>query len=523
MVHPGFPYSYWSLDRLCRRNGWKALIPPLGLLTVAALLPRDWEVRLADENARPTPEEDWTWADLVMVSGMLVQKDRLLALVRKARSRGRRVVAGGPATSSLTDALLEAGCDIVLRGEAEGLMPALVEALAAGRAGLVIEAKERPDLSISPVPRFDLARMEDYGAMPVQTSRGCPHDCEFCDVVTLLGRKSRHKTPDQVIAELDALRRLGWRQEVFFSDDNFIGSPPRARALLDRIIPWMKEHGEPFGFWTQASIRLGHDRDLIDRMTEANVSTVFVGIESLDDHALQQAGKHQNTRASMVDAVNAMTANGLSVVGSFVLGLDGESPEAERRIEDFVETTHLPQVVLNLLVPLPNTRLWHRLAREDRLVKPGDGDEGNTTIGRLAYRPTRPAAEVLGGYRDLWTRLMDPSRLLARAYRYHLMMRPTRAALRRAAGVEPRNHPRRGTLAGGLRDLARFLRLSWQLGVVPPYRRLYWTQLAGIRRGNPSRLRRYLGSLAICADLSAVREVVIARVDAALREMQEAT
>lgn len=524
MIHPGFPYSYWSQRNLCRRSGWKALTPPLGLLTVAALLPRDWDLRLSDENARPTGNGDWAWADLVMVSGMLVQKDGLLALIRTARARGKKVVAGGPATSSQTGAMLEAGCDIVLRGEAEALVPALIEALASGRTGIVVEAAERPDLSASPVPRFDLVRMEDYGAMAVQTSRGCPHDCEFCDVVALLGRKPRHKTPDQVLAELAELHRLGWRREVFISDDNFIGSPPRARALLDRIIPWMKEHGEPFVFWTQASIRLGRDRDLIDRMTEANFSTVFVGIETLDDDALQQAGKHQNARGSMEDSVNAMTANGLSVIGSFVLGLDGESPQAERRIEAFVEATHLPQVVLNLLVPLPNTRLWHRLALEGRLREPGpgDGDPGNTTIARLAYLPTRPAADVLRGYRDLWTRLMDPSSFLARAHRYHLLMRPTRAALRADTGNAPRSGPHQRAPGRDLRDIVLFLRLSWQLGVVAPCRRLYWRQLADIRRRNPSRLRRYLGSISMAADLFAVRDVVLRRIDASLREIHRA-
>jgi len=519
MVHPGFPYSYWSLDRLCRQSGWKTLIPPLGLLTVAALLPRDWQIRLADENARPTPEADWTWADVVMVSGMLVQKEGLLALIRGARARGKRVVAGGPATSSLTDAMLAAGSDIVLRGEAEALVPALLEALASGRSGIVLEAAERPDLADSPVPRFDLVRMEDYGAMAVQTSRGCPHDCEFCDVVALLGRRPRHKTPDQVIAELEQLYRLGWRHEVFISDDNFIGSPPRARALLDRLIPWMKAHGEPFVFWTQASIRLGRDRDLIDRMTEANFSTVFVGIETLDDNALQQAGKHQNVRGSMEESVNAMGANGLNVVGSFVLGLDGESPDAERRIEEFVAATDLPQIVLNLLVPLPNTRLWQRLAREGRLLETGGTDQGNTTIGRLAYRPSRPAADVLAGYRGLWTRLMEPSDLLARAYRYHLRMRPTRAALRAAAGVKDAD-PRRPQARIRWRDVELFARLSWQLGVIAPCRWRYWAQLAGIRRRNPSRLRRYLGSLAMAEDLFVVRRVVLGKIDASLCELR---
>ncbi len=521
MIYPKLPSSYWSLERLCRLSGWKTLLPPLGLPTVAALLPREWQLRLVDENTRPLSEADWQWADLVMVSGMLLQKNALLDRIRQAKARGKSVAAGGPGTSSLAEPMLAAGADVVLRGEAENLMPSFLAALEASRTGTVIEAPEKPDLSTSPVPRFDLLNMQDYGVMAIQTSRGCPHDCEFCDVVSLLGRTPRYKTPDQVIAELEALYHLGWRSEIFVCDDNFIGNPSHARAILERLIPWMKSHGEPFNFWTQVSVKLGSDRELIDLMTEANFSTVFVGIESLDDEALKLAGKYQNIRSPMVEAVNAITANGLTVVGSFMIGFDGERPGAGERIAAFVETTHMPQVMLNLLVPLPNTRLWHRLIQEGRLVDPDPDTWEETDVmgGRMFYRPTRPEAEVLAEYRQLWEQLLDPTRYLARAYRYFLFMRPTRASSAKAQGqTNPHNQTQQSwSLKGTFKDMWMFGKLSWQLGVLASCRREYWTQLVGLFRRNPSRLVRYLKTLALGLDMFAVRDIVLKRIDGGLK------
>jgi radical SAM superfamily enzyme YgiQ (UPF0313 family) len=524
MIHPRLPSSYWSMTRLCRMSGWKALVPPLGLTTLAALLPGEWQIRLVDENVHPLREADWQGADLVMVSGMLLQQAGLLERIREARSRGKTVVAGGPATSSLAESMLAAGCDVVLRGEAEGLVPALLAALETGRTGVIIEASEKPDLTSSPVPRFDLLDMQAYGAMPVQTSRGCPHDCEFCDVVALLGRTPRHKTPDQVIADLESLYRLGWRREIFICDDNFIGNPSHARAVLARLVPWMKSHGEPFVFWTQASIKLGADRELIDLMTEANFATVFVGIESLDDEVLKIAGKHQNVQRPMAESVNAMTSNGLNVIGSFVIGFDGEKPGAGSRIADFIEATHMSQVVLNLLVPLPNTRLWHRLMREGRLVAPTSEawEAGNTTGGRLLHVPTRPAAEILSEYRGLWEQLQDPAHYLARAYRYFLSMRPTRACLAEEQGhANSRGRTRRWLLLKETpKSMWLFGKLCFALGVMSSCRRLYWTQLVGMFRRNPSRMIRYLRSLAFGLDMFAVRTVMLRRLDDALAEMR---
>jgi radical SAM superfamily enzyme YgiQ (UPF0313 family) len=466
-------------------------------------------LKLVDENVAPVTAAHWDWAQVVMLSGMIVQAQTLADIIRRAKARGKVVVAGGPGPTSLADRLLAAGCDFLVRGEAEGLMTTLVAALEAGQPGGVLEAPDKPDLRTSPIPSYNLLKLDAYDAMVMQTSRGCPHDCEFCDVVAIYGRRPRYKSPDQVMAELEAIYNLGWRREIFISDDNFIGHKGHARAILDRLTPWMKSHGEPFGFWTQASIKLGQDLDLINRMTEANFSSVFMGIESLDDQALKTAGKYQNVQHSVVDALNTIRDNGLDVVASFILGCDGEQAGAGARIARFVEATQVPMLMLNLMVPLPHTRLWQRLIEEGRL-EPARSDvdwsRAASAADRLTYQPTRPAAEILAEYRQLWERLMEPTAYLNRAYHYYRMMRPTRAAQAKAP------HPKTGVKpaqAKGWRRLLPFLKLSWRLGAAYSCRGVYWRHIFDLWRKNPSRLVRYLRIVGLGVDLFAQREKIL--------------
>ncbi|MCA1959253.1 MAG: B12-binding domain-containing radical SAM protein, partial [Desulfomonile sp.] len=368
LINPAFISAFWSMPKTRKVSGAKVLTPPLGLLTVAALLPKEWELRLVDVAARNVTEGEWNWSELVMITGMIAQGPSLVSLIREAKQRGKAVVVGGPFATSLPHRVLEAGCDFLVSGEAEETIIDLIAAIEGNAASGIFECEIKPDLQISPVPRFDLLALADYASMSVQTSRGCPHDCEFCDIVNLYGRKPRYKTPEQTIAELEALYRLGWRSEVFISDDNFVGSRAHALALLRQLIPWMKSHGEPFVFWTQASINLGRDLEMIDLMTEANFNTVFIGIESPDEEALSITGKHQNIRHSMLDSLDAINRNGLTVMASFVMGLDGERKGLDKRIISFVETSRVPAVLVNTLCAVPNTRLWNRLIEEKRLA-----------------------------------------------------------------------------------------------------------------------------------------------------------
>jgi len=516
MLNPEFPYSFWSFTQTRRSFGRKALVPPLGLMTVAALLPEEWEVRLVDLNVRKLSQGDWNWAEVVMISAMLVQKQGMLGLIREARQKGKTVVAGGPYPTSLPQEALDAGCDFVVRGEGENTIPLLVSALGQELKQGVIEVNEKPDMSTSPLPRFDLVRPADYVAAAVQTCRGCPFECEFCDVVSLFGRKPRFKSPDQVIQELESLYRLGWRDHVFVSDDNFIGSRTHARALLAELIPWSEGRGEPFTFLTQASLNLGQDKEMIDLMTKANFWSVFIGIESPDENVLVLNRKFQNTKNPIVESLDNIKKNGLLTIASFVIGFDGEAPGIGERICDLIEKTDVPLVSLNTVQALPNTSLWNRLKAENRLLEHKTG--GDTTAGRLNFIPSRPEGEIMAELTAAWQRLYDPSHYLERTYRYYLSMRPTRRSLgaekpSAAPVLKERISPRRV-----LFDLYLFLRLLWVHSVRYGlrHRRLFWKQLAGVLLKNPSRTSLYVNAVALGENMFALTDEIRTRTRTAM-------
>jgi radical SAM superfamily enzyme YgiQ (UPF0313 family) len=519
LINPEFPNFFWTMSLLCHIHGCKSSTAPLGLITVAALLPPDWELRLVDLNTGSLSQADWEWAEVVLFSAMAVQRASLLNLIREAKARGKTVVAGGPYPSTIPEEVMAAGCDFLVRGEAELLIPDLLEGLRQGKTGSIYEAQEKPDLSTSPIPRFDLLKPDDYLSISIQTTRGCPFDCEFCDVVSLFGRKVRTKKPEQVMAELETLYRLRGVQHIFIADDNFIGNKAYARQLLKQIIPFMKERGEPFSFITQASVNLGHNQDLIDLMTEANFDTVFVGVESPDAEVLQRAHKRQNVSGSLSlgDSLRAINANGLSLIASFILGMDGETSGAGDRIAEFAEAVDLPIVMLNMLFPLHKTRLWHRLQQEGRLREElvDDWLERNAPEmdyhTRVFFQPCRPEEEVIAEYFRMVDRLLNPSAYLARAYRSILGMRPTRSALAAADGktLPPAGPPHQESLGDVLKDIRRLLRLSWSQGVKSSCRRQFWRQLYGVWKQNPSRLVRYLKICAYGEDLFRFREALL--------------
>jgi radical SAM superfamily enzyme YgiQ (UPF0313 family) len=504
LVCPEFPLSFWSFQKSCRLRGNKTVNPPLGLITVAALLPAEWELRLVDLNTGSLTEEDWQWADLVLISAMYIQRAGLVALVKEAKRRGKTVVAGGPHPTSLPEAVLEAGCDFVVRGEGENTIPLLLEAMRVGKNG-IIENDAKPDLTTSPVPRFDLLRLQDYATVTIQTSRGCPFDCEFCDVVNLFGRIPRYKTPQQVLAELETLHRLGARGSVFICDDNFIGSKKHARALLQELTPWLRSRGEPFHFMTQASVNLGQDLEMIDLMTAANLDKVFIGIESPDEKVLQASHKYHNIRNPLVESLRNIKENGIGVIGSFIIGLDGETKGAGERICAFLEETAIPVAMLGVLQAAPHTKLWHRLEKEGRL-RPDVGDDAGT-FSAMNLEPDRPEAEIMQEYAEAWDYLYEPSRYLARAYRYHLAMR----AAHRAQGM---------TLRQILIEAKAFFQILWWQGVRTPYRRQFWTQMLGLLRRNPTRFVEYIVTCAMGEDLFNMRKVVREKATAIMKELQ---
>jgi radical SAM superfamily enzyme YgiQ (UPF0313 family) len=511
LIYPEFPRSFWSLQESGKLLGRKTLMAPLGLITLAALLPGDWEFRLVDLNTRPMKSDDWDWAEIVMLSGMIVQREGLVDLIREAKARHKTVVVGGPFATSVPEVILEAGADFLVRGEGEITIPRLLAALQAGETHGVIEPDGRPEMTVSPVPRYDLLNLDDYILAGVQTSRGCPFNCEFCDIVNLYGRKPRYKSPDQVLAELETLYNLGWRRQVFICDDNFIGNQTHARAILNKLIPWQASHGEPFSFWTQASANLGQNLPLVDLMTAANFSNVFIGVESPDEAVLVGNRKYQNVKDPLGESLTNIRANGLGVLASFIMGFDQEAKGAGDRICAFVTQHNLPVVMVNLLQALPNTALWERLQRENRLVD--NKVSADMVDMSFNYLPARPAAEITAEYVRAVDYLYEPSNYLARAYQDILATRPTRAATAgKNQGPKSGHQKAQVLLHGKFVDLMSLLKLIWRQGVLSGYRRQFWRQLVGVYRQNPSRLQKYLEKCGMGENLFPIREGLLAKV-----------
>ena len=349
LLYPNFPRTFWSFDRFMEMAGVKAFIPPLGILTVAALLPAEWSLRFFDRNVEEESQEDWHWCDIVILSAMIVQRQDFHHLIRKAVAMGKKVAVGGPYPTSLPEHAQQSGAHYLILDEGEITIPDFLAALERGEPAGVFRAWEKPDVSLSPMPRYDLLKREDYLMMAVQFSRGCPFNCEFCDIITLYGRKPRTKDNHQILAELQALHDLGWRGSIFMVDDNFIGNQRNVKRLLRELIPWMEQHNYPFSFITEASVNLAEDPELLELMVQAGFYGVFLGIETPDQDSLEVTHKLQNTRHPLVEACRRINEAGLLIYAGFILGFDGERPGAGRRIEEFVAATAIPQPMLGVL------------------------------------------------------------------------------------------------------------------------------------------------------------------------------
>jgi radical SAM superfamily enzyme YgiQ (UPF0313 family) len=512
LINPLAGFCVFGLEESLRITGKKSGGPPLGLITAAALLPQSWDLRLVDVACRALTEKDWDWADMILLSGNYLHRTSLLKLVAEAKRRGKPVTVGGPYVSSVPEEVLDAGADFVVVGEGENTIPQFVDALKAGKRSGVFRNEDKPDMAASPIPRFDLLNSRHYQHGQIQTARGCPFNCEFCDIITLYGRVPRFKPPSQVISELESLYRLGWRGPIFVADDNFIGNKQHARDTLEQMIQWQESRGKPFSFFTQASVNLGQDRELIDLLTAARFGNIFVGVESPDQEVLTRAGKSQNVRHPLVESLDTINRNGLPVLASFVIGFDGETQGAGDRIAAFMEETSIPVALLGTLWALPNTALWHRLKQEGRLLElaaPGQDFIGGT----FNFVPSRPESEIRADYARAWDLLYEPSRFLGRAYRYFLSMRPTRKALSKsgAASDRPVTAKARAPLRDVLLELRALIILCWRLGVRSNCKLTFWKQMVGMLRKNPSRLRQYIVTLGYGPDLFRVREMILAQ------------
>lgn len=403
MVYPEFPrYSFWNYKEPCHLAGVKHPASPLGLITVAALLPPDWDIKLVDMNTSELRDADIDWADLVFIGGMLPQQIMILRLIDRVHARGKKVVIGGPDPTSQPDKYRKA--DFLVLGEAETTITPFLAALERGEEkGIFQPSPDRPDITKSPIPRFDLLELDDYLVIGIQCSRGCPFNCEFCDIIELYGRKVRSKTPGQVVDELDALYNLGYRGQIDFVDDNFIGNNKKTKEIIRAVAEWSKPRRHPFFFSTEASINLADDDEMIALFKEINLRHVFIGIETIDEEILRGAQKRQNTSRSLLDNIKKLNQEGMVVHAGFIVGFDNETSAAARAIAGFIEQSAVCIAMVGLLYALPNTQLTRRLHKEGRYLEQDITEEAITkemdqTTSGLNFITIRPRQEILDDF-----------------------------------------------------------------------------------------------------------------------------
>jgi radical SAM superfamily enzyme YgiQ (UPF0313 family) len=502
LLWPIMPNSFWSYQETLNLAGLRSTNPPLGLITVAAMLPKDWEIRFVDRNVSVETDADWQWCDIVIISAMIIQKQDFWELIQKGANLAKKVAVGGPFPTSVPDFALEAGAHYLILDEGEYTIPMFLEALAKGEEKGIFRSSEKPDVTQTPIARFDLLNLDAYLAITVQFSRGCPFQCEFCDIINLYGRKPRTKNPEQMLKEFQVLYDLGWRRYVFVVDDNFIGNKRNAKIFLQALIPWMEEHNYPFILLTEASLNLAEDDELIALMVKAGFQLIFMGIETPDTDSLLGIHKVQNTRKDLVDSCNKITKAGLQIMSGFIMGFDGERPGAGQRIKEFIIETGIPQAQFTLLQALNNTAMWTRLKQEGRLL------EGLHTIHQgsiMNFIPTRPIEEITEEYIDAFWEIYEPMPYLKRAFRHFMMMKGWRGKTNRPITKK---------------EINLFLAICKRQGVIRSTRFRFWWQLLTIAIVKPQLLYDYLTSLGIGEHFFHFRHEVKAQLQSQLAELK---
>ncbi len=443
LVQPAFSAAnYWNYRATCELIGAKTPSPPLGLLTVAAILPQHWQFRLVDLNVASMTEQDWDWAEIVCVGGMLPQQAGILEVIREAKRRNIFVAVGGADPTSQPEIYEEADARVL--GEGEATIPLWLESWRAGERSGRFECAEKPDVSRSPTPRFDLVKFDNYVHIGVQYSRGCPFNCEFCDIIELYGRKPRWKTAEQLITELELLYQLGYRGWVDIVDDNFIGNKRNIKKMLPEIRAWCERRKYPFFFSTEASMNLADDKPLMELMADCDFRYVFMGIETPDPELLLKTQKSQNTMRPVVDRVRAVYEHGISVSAGYILGFDGEKTGVDRVMIDCIRESSTIMAMVGLLVALPNTQLTRRLQKEGRLLTPdahlvkdnsgpyrvslqGSTVEGaDQTAGGLNFVTLRDRVEILDEYARVIQAVYSPQAFMDRVLETAKLLKPRR-------------------------------------------------------------------------------------------------
>lgn len=454
LIYPKYPDTFWGFKHALKFVSKKAALPPLGLLTVAALLPEEWDKKLVDVNVNELKDDHIAWADMVFISAMIVQKDSTREIIGRCKLYNKKVVAGGPFFTTHHGKF--EGVDHFILNEAEITLPLFLEDLKKGKPKQIYSSQIKPDITKTPIPLWNLINLKDYANMAVQYSRGCPFNCDFCDIIIMNGRIPRSKLPYQMINEFQSLYDAGWRGSVFVVDDNFIGNKLKVKKMLSYMIDWQKEHNYPFKLQTEASVNLADDKELMQMMSAANFSSVFLGLETPSTESLKECNKVQNTLGSLADAVKTIQQNGMQVTGGFIIGFDSDTENIFEAQIKFIQKIGVVTAMVGMLNALPQTRLWHRLKAEGRLLKETTGEN---TDGTINFVPRMSKEKLLLGYKRILAGIYSPRNYYKRINTFIKNYRPTvRSRISRE-------------------DLRAFIKSVWKIGILSRARLLYWKLL----------------------------------------------
>ena len=458
-VYPQYPDAFWSFKYALRFISKKAAFPPLGLLTVAAMLPEEWQKKLVDMNITTLTDEDIKWADYVFISAMIVQQKSVKEVIAQCGELHAKIVAGGPLFTTGYEQFNLGDVDHLVLGEAEDTLPLFLEDLQKGCAQHIYESSEHPEITKTPVPLWELVDMGKYASMNVQYSRGCPFNCEFCDIVILNGHRPRTKDKSQLIAEFEALYGQGWRSSIFIVDDNFIGNKRKLKEeTLPAMVEWSQKRKYPFRFFTEASINLADDEELMQLMTKAGFDTVFVGIETTNEESLVECSKFQNVNRDLVASVKKMQNYGLEVQGGFIVGFDSDPVSIFKSQINFIQKSGIVTAMVGLLNAPPGTRLYHRLKKENRLLPYGSGDN---TDGTMNFIPKMNQETLITGYKNVVKTIYSAKPYYERIKTFLEEYKPQKP--RKAA--EGKIH---------FYEIKALIKSMWVLGVKEKGRRHYW-------------------------------------------------